>query len=98
MADPGAQATPERQSSGRDGGGLVQRLQIVEGDFVVQNNPMLQSLEGTAQSLTTVLGQVMRRTAPRRSGASAMKRRTALLEVPATAGLACRCISPTTRS
>lgn len=37
---------------------VLQGLQIVEGDFVVENNPKLTSLAGTSQSLTTVLGQV----------------------------------------
>ena len=36
----------------------VQRLQLIEGDFVMQYNPNLTSLAGAAQSLTSVQGQV----------------------------------------
>ena len=38
---------------------VLQNLQIVEGDFVVEDNPTITSLAGTSQALTTVLGQVM---------------------------------------
>lgn len=38
---------------------MLQTLQIVEGDLVIQNNPIMRSLQGAAQSLKDVYGQVL---------------------------------------